>query len=125
MSATHLVQRSSIAYTLLQPGSRTFALMRKERYMPFDMKELLLKLGALLRKLRCDRVFLLKCFVNYGVFYQRWIKKKNRRVKHSRPRNDEVPATKRVKLTPWHAYTKDFGKTDGTFANYSLQFHNC
>ena len=73
--------------------------------MPFDMKELLLKLGALLRKLRCDRV------VIYSVFYQTWIKKKNRHVKHSRPRNDEVPATKRVKLTPWQAYMKDFGKS--------------
>ena len=63
-----------------------------------------------------------KCFVIYSVFYQTWIKKKNRHVKHSRPRNDEVPATKWVKLTPWQAYMKDFGKIDGTFANYSLQF---
>ena len=37
-------------------------------------------------------------------------------MKHARTQANEVmPAAKRIKLTPWQAYMKDFGQTDGTF----------
>ena len=37
-------------------------------------------------------------------------------MKHARTQANEVmPAAKRIKLTPWQAYVKDFGQTDGTF----------
>ena len=51
---------------------------------------------------------------------QRWIKKKNRRVKYVRAENDVIPAAKRVKLTPWQAYMKDFGQTNGKYAQAAL-----
>ena len=57
------------------------------------------------------------------LLYQRWIKKTNRRVRYTRPKND-VPASKRVKLTPWQVYMKDFGQTDGKFVHIYTQMQH-
>ena len=63
--------------------------------------------------------------INYSFNYcndilflsQRWIKKKNHRMKQTRTgdTNEVIPEAKRVKLTPWQAYMKDFGKSDGMY----------
>ena len=51
------------------------------------------------------------------VLLHRWIKKRNRRMKQARTGdiNEVVPEAKRVKLTPWQAYMKDLGKSDGMY----------
>ena len=48
---------------------------------------------------------------------QRWIKKKNWRVRYSRIQHEVVPAAKCAKLTTWQAHMKNFGQTSGRFAH--------
>ena len=47
---------------------------------------------------------------------QRWIKKKKYRLKHAkRPDVEELhlPVQKKVKITPWQKFMKEFGESEG------------
>ena len=44
-------------------------------------------------------------------------------MRRTRPKND-VLASKRIKLTPWQVYMKDFGQTDGKFVHVYTQIQH-
>ena len=53
--------------------------------------------------------------IHINFLFQRWIKKKSYRLRHKRKADDvkDMPVRKKLKVTPWQHFMKQFGESEG------------